>query len=80
MAVDAFTSTITAVATPSFKLTNLPEGTNVFTPRGHQIRVTSKGVTVTKAPTLGGSQAAIQFPISRDNALDLATELLKAIT
>lgn len=45
--------------------------------RGFYCKIDPTGVTVTKASSFGGSQGALTFPITRDEAKALAETLLR---
>ena len=80
MATDSFTSSAAIVATGTGAPNDFLSGNKVITSVGFWgIRVSSNGVYLTKASTLGGTQSAVTYPVSRDAALDLAAELLKAV-
>lgn len=44
-----------------------------------QVRTGASGVIITQAPTFGGTQATMTFPITLDQARDLATALIKIV-
>lgn len=81
---DSFTSSATATSQGTTgTLTDLSPGAGglaVNTPRGFRIKTVAAGVYITKAPSLGGAQAALSMPLSRTDAQDLATALLEATT
>lgn len=72
---DSFTSTCAAVAGGSSKL-QFVVANDEFSPLGFYVKIDPTGVTVTKAPSFGGSQSALSFPISRAAAVELANTLL----
>ena len=76
MATDSFVSSAAAVCTPVGALTDPSNGSATITPFGFfRIRETSGGIYLTKASTLNGAQAALSFPITRDQARDLVSGL-----
>lgn len=79
MATDAFVSSAGLVGNPVGILLD-QGGTKVFTRRGFYVSNNKGNVTITKAPSFGGVQAALSFPITQDDARDLAAELIKAVT
>jgi hypothetical protein len=80
MATDSFTSSSAAVSsdTLSVKVNSQP---SVYT-RVNNFRVIAgrNTVYITKAPSFGGTQAALTFPITRDAALELAYALINTCT
>lgn len=79
---DSFTSSalVTTVGTAG-TFAYAATGQAVYTLQGFYIKVMSpEGVTITKATSFGGSQTTLTFPITLDQARDLAVELLKAVT
>ena len=52
----------------------LPSGSYLF------VQITADGVTVTKAATKGGSQSALTFPMTRDEAVELAVAMYRVLT
>ena len=78
---DAFTSTASAVSSAVASLTDPAGGSSTITPQGFfMIRATSAGITISKAPSLHGTQATLTFPLSRQDALALAKGLLQVAT
>jgi hypothetical protein len=78
MATDSFTSTATGVSsTTAILTTNTTQGSKVYSLKGFECRITPSGVTVTKAASLGGTQVALTFPLSRYDAQELALLLLQ---
>jgi hypothetical protein len=75
MATDSFTSAANIVSSATAFL-SVP-GDMVLSTRGFKVRINSSGVYVTKAPTLGGTQAALAFPLSKNDARELALLLLQ---
>jgi hypothetical protein len=81
MATDSFTSSAAVVTATSGAPNDFLSGNKVVSSVGFWgIRVAANGVTITKASTLGGAQSAPTFPVTRAAALDLAQELMKAVT
>ena len=80
MATDALTSSAATVTSVAAVLTDPKDGVVTVTPRGWRLRLTSAGLTVSKAPTMGGVQAAPVFPVSLDLARDLASALNQIVT
>ncbi len=80
-ATDSFTSSAVAVSSAVGSFTDTTDGSKVLTGHGNwAIRVSSKGVTVSKAATFGGTQVAVPWPVSLYDARALAEALLKAAT
>lgn len=79
MAIDTITSSAAVVTATSGTIANLAVGSKVFTRKGWAIRVTPAGVFLSKATTLGGSQAAVTWPRTADEMREMAAELLKII-
>ncbi len=79
MATDAFTGTAlaTTAGTSATILRQEKPGTAVYDRRGFYIHCSGNKVTVTKATAFGGTQAALSFPITRDEAHSLALHLLE---
>ncbi len=75
MTTDSFTSTAGGVSTAQTIVT-LP-GDVVYSTHGFKVRINSSGLYITKAPTLGGTQAALAFPLSRYDAIELALLVLQ---
>lgn len=73
---DSFTSSALSVSSASGTLTFVTAYAQ-YNEHGFYAKIDPTGVTVTKAPTFGGSQSALTFPISRDNAKSLGLLLLK---
>jgi hypothetical protein len=80
MATESFVSSAAAVSSTTAKFTNAPEGTKVLTPRGFCIRLTSKGLTISKASTFGGTQQGLTFPLLLEDVRDLADAMVNACT
>ncbi len=74
-ATDSFTSVAAAVSSTSALLSQ--PGDAVLSTHGFKVRINKSGVFVTKAPTLGGTQVALAFPLSRYDAQELALLLLQ---
>lgn len=77
---DSFTSSATVVAAGSGAFTNAAGGAKTFSTHGFLVRSTAAGITASKAATLGGTQVNIPWPLSRDNARELALALLQIAT
>ena len=75
MATESFAFTANAVSTAT-ALFQEP-GSATFSRQGFHVRINASGVTISKAPTFGGVQAALTFPISRYTAQELALALLQ---
>ena len=60
-------------------LASLEAGRTVYTRRGFCIRLTPKGITVSKGDDLGAIQRGISWPLSLDDARDLAPEFLAIV-
>ena len=73
---DSFTSSALAVSSTTqtfgFVVANAQ-----YDARGFYVKIDPTGVSVTKAPSFGGSQGALSFPITRDEAKTLAESLLR---
>jgi len=81
MATWSLVSTAPVVVGPLGNIDEYSDST--FTPVGFfQIKIAqgATGLTITKASSLGGTQSALSFPISLDQARDLATALIKIVT
>jgi hypothetical protein len=81
---DAFTSSALAVSTGTVGHLSYGVGPNgggsaTATRHGFYVTCNPHGVTVTKAPALGGVQAALAFPLSRKDAVELAEALYRAV-
>jgi hypothetical protein len=74
MATDSFTGTALAVSSASGTFSFVTAYAQYNT-NGFYAKIDPTGVTVTKASTFGGSQSALTFPISRQNAISLANIL-----
>lgn len=76
---DSFTSSalVVSAGTTAKLLVQPPAGAAVYDRRGFYIHVSGNKVTVTKATAFGGSQAALSFPITKDEAHSLAVHLLE---
>jgi hypothetical protein len=80
-ATDSFTSAAAVVTTGAATFSDPAVGSALYTLRGGwAIRVTPRGVTISKASSFGGSQSAIPWPVSLDDARELAQNLIKAVT
>jgi hypothetical protein len=80
MSVESFTSTCAAVSTATATFTEGGDGSTVLTRQSFfRVRKTAGGVFLTKAPTFGGTQATITYPITRDAALELAEAVLRTV-
>ena len=78
MSTDSFTSSALAVSSTVgvFTATAYLTASSQVTPVGFfLVKKTGLGVTVTKATTLAGSQSALTFPITRDQAIELGIAL-----
>ena len=75
MATDSFTSSALAVSSTTqtfgFVVANAQ-----YDQRGFYVKIDPTGVSVTKASSFGGSQGALTFPITRQEAKSLALSLL----
>ena len=81
MATDSFTSSATVTTAATSATAKDSAATAVFTRQNFfKISAAKNNVVVTKATSFGGSQSALTFPLTRDAALELATELLKIVT
>jgi hypothetical protein len=78
MATDSFTSAANGVSSATATL-YLPGAMRLST-HGFKVRINSAGVYVTKAPTFGGTQAALAYPLSKTDARELALLLLQMAT
>jgi len=80
MATYSLVSTAPVVVLPGGTVYDYSDST--FTPHGFQIKIAqgATGLTITKAASFGGTQATLTFPISLDDARDLAPALLKLTT
>jgi hypothetical protein len=78
MATDSFTSSAHIVTGTSaiFSVPSIGQGDRLFSRNGFSVRINPTGVYITKAPALGGVQAPLTFPLSRYDAVELATLLL----
>jgi hypothetical protein len=76
MSVDSFTSTVSAVSSSSGTLTFVVAASE-YNERGFYVKIDPTGVTVTKATSFGGSQAALSFPVTRQEAKSLALSMLR---
>lgn len=81
MATDSFTSTAAAVTTGTSTLSDpggsVTSGYRQNTPRGWRLTVTSGGVSLLKAATLGGTYVTPTWPVTLEDARDLVAGLLK---
>jgi hypothetical protein len=74
--VSALTSTCAVVTATTGKLTDPTDGVVLLTLKGGwRLRCTSAGVTISKASSFGGTQAAPTFPISLADARELVDGL-----
>jgi len=80
VATDSFTSSASAAFTGIGVVLTDTSGAGVYTAHGYYIRVDDTyGVSISKAPSFGGVQAALTFPQTLDNMRDLVAELIKAV-
>jgi hypothetical protein len=84
VATDSFTSSALATSAGTVGFLTYGVGANgggsaVATRHGFYVVCNPAGVTVTKAPALGGIQAALAFPLSRKDSIELAEALYKAV-
>jgi hypothetical protein len=78
LAIDSFTSAALVDSSGTMALASLyQQGSRVFTRLGWKILSVAAGVTITKAPALGGVQAAVSFPVTKNEAKELALALLE---
>jgi len=73
---DSFTGSALAVSSATGTL-GFNVGFAQYNERGFYAKIDPTGVTVTKAATFGGSQAALAFPITRQEAISLGNLLLR---
>lgn len=76
MSTDSFTSSALAVSSATATL-RVVTAFSQYDKRGFFAKIDPTGVTVTKATSFGGSQSALTFPITRDEAKELALTLLR---
>lgn len=81
MATDSFTSSAASVAAHTATLTRLAPGASKLTLiGGWEVSCNSAGVYISKASSFGGTQVAPTWPVSRENARQLALALLDVVT
>jgi len=81
MATDSFISSAAGVATPSATLTHLAPGKSELSRVGNwQVSINANGVYISQASSFGGSQSPPTWPVSRENARQLALALLDVVT
>jgi len=72
----SLTSSATVVTSGVGILTDPAVGSKVLTRAGFAIKITAAGLTVSKASTFGGTQAALTFPLDHNDARELALAIL----
>ncbi len=73
---DSFTSTALAVSSTTGTM-GFVVAYAEYDKRGFYVKIDPTGVSVTKASSFGGSQGALSFPITRQEAKTLAESLLR---
>lgn len=78
-ATDSLTATIAATSSAVATLTDPSDGYTQLDHRGFRVKQTAAGVSISKASSFGGSQAALVFPLSVDDARVLAQTLTRML-
>jgi len=76
MATDSFTSSALGVSSTK-AVVAFGSGFAQFDEQGFYVRIGPNGVYATKAASFGAGQAALAFPLTRQQALSLAKILLR---